>query len=97
MTQENETALRNFEALVRQLMAAYSKERAAREALQVQLDDCRKLLAEEQARVEQSKQDFENLRRARILEVSGDDVKDARSHLARLERKIDKCIALLNV
>ena len=55
MTQENETALRNFEALVRQLMAAYSKERAAREALQVQLDDCRKLLAEEQARVEQSK------------------------------------------
>ena len=78
-------------------MAAYSKERAAREALQVQLDDCRKLLAEEQARVEQSKQDFENLRRARILEVSGDDVKDARSHLAHLEREIDKCIALLNV
>lgn len=97
MTHENETALRNFEALVRQLMAAYSKERAAREALQSQLDDCRKLLAEEQARAEQSKLDFENLRRARILEVSGDDVKDARSHLARLEREIDKCIALLNV
>ena len=37
------------------------------------------------------------LKTARMIEVSGDDVKESRARLSKLIREVDKCIALLNV
>lgn len=43
------------------------------------------------------KKDYDTLKTARMIEVSGDDVKESRAKIARLIREVDKCIALLDV
>lgn len=97
MTQEQETALYNFEALVRRLMSAYSKLREENKQLKASLDECRQQLADAQALVRQSQRSYDLLKTARMIEVSGDDVKESRARISKLIREVDKCIALLDV
>lgn len=97
MTQEQDIELRNFEARVRQLMLAYQEERKRNAELQAELATCQQQLADTQKEVEQAKRDYDTLKAARIIEVSGDDVKESRAKLNHLIREVDKCIALLDV
>lgn len=41
-------------------------------------------------------QKYENLKLAKMFDVSEDDHKDAKNRIQKLVREIDKCIALLN-
>ena len=43
------------------------------------------------------KHDYQTLKTARMLEVSGEDVKASRARIAKLIREVDKCISLLEV
>lgn len=97
MTNEQEVALRNFEARVRALMMAYQEVKQKNAELQAQLDTCQQQLADAQASVDCLKRDYNTLKTARMIEVSGDDVKESRAQLAHLIREVDKCIALLDV
>lgn len=97
MTQEQDIELRNFEARVRQLMLAYQEECKRNAELQAELATCQQQLADTQKEVEQAKRDYDTLKAARIIEVSGDDVKESRAKLNHLIREVDKCIALLDV
>lgn len=97
MTNEQETQLHNFEARVRQLMMAYSEEKKKNLSLREQLDACQQQLTDTQASVERLHKEYDTLKMARMIEVSGDDVKESRAQLARLIREVDKCIALLDV
>lgn len=97
MTQDQDIELRNFEARVRQLMLAYQEERQRNAELQKKLDTCQQELADAQSCVEKWKKDYEMLKTARMIEVSGDDVKESRAKLNQLIREVDKCIALLDV
>lgn len=97
MTNEQEIALRNFEARVRQLMMAYQDERRKNADLQAQLEACQQHLAGAEQTIDGLKKDYDTLKTARMIEVSGDDVKESRAKIARLIREVDKCIALLDV
>ncbi len=97
MTNEHEIALRNFEALVRQLMRAYEREQATSQALQQELDKNRQELEQKEKENEELRRDYELLKTARMIEVSGEDIKASRARIARLIREVDKCIALLDV
>lgn len=97
MTNEQEIALRNFEARVRQLMMAYQDERQKNADLQAQLEACQQQLASAEQTIDGLKKDYDTLKTARMIEVSGDDVKESRAKIARLIREVDKCIALLDV
>ena len=97
MTNEQEIALRNFEALVRQLMNAYEQMRFANAELQQKLSKCQEELADAQETIDQLKNDYSVLKTARMIEVNGDDVKEAHARIAKLIREVDKCIALLDV
>ena len=97
MTNEQEVALLNFEARVRGLMMAYQEVKQKNAELQAQLDTCQRQLAETQESVARLKRDYDTLKTARMIEVSGDDVKESRAKLAHLIREVDKCIALLDV
>lgn len=97
MTNEQEIALRNFEARVRQLMMAYQDERQKNVDLQAQLEACQQQLAGAEQTIDGLKKDYDTLKTARMIEVSGDDVKESRAKIARLIREVDKCIALLDV
>lgn len=97
MTNEQEIALRNFEARVRQLMMAYQDEQQKNVDLQAQLEACQQQLAGAEQTIDGLKKDYDTLKTARMIEVSGDDVKESRAKIARLIREVDKCIALLDV
>lgn len=97
MTSEHEIALRNFEALVRQLMRAYESVRASNEALLLALDENRQKLEQLEGENEMLRHDYELLKTARMIEVSDEDVKASRARIAKLIREVDKCIALLDV
>lgn len=97
MTQEEEITLRNFEALVRRLMSAYGKLRNENTQLKGELAECKRLLADTQQLVAEAQHRYDLLKTARMIEVSGDDVKESRARLSKLIREVDKCIALLNV
>ncbi len=97
MTNEQEVALRNFEARVRGLMMAYQEVKQQNAELQAQLDTYQQQLAETQEIVASLKRDYNTLKTARMIEVSSEDVKESRAKLAHLIREVDKCIALLDV
>lgn len=97
MTNEQTIALHNFEALVRQLMKAYEQKCRDNAELQRQLCECKQELAEAKGTIESLKHDYSVLKTARMLEVSGDDVKEAQTRISKLIREVDKCIALLDV
>lgn len=97
MTNEQEINLRNFEARVRQLMMAYAEEKQKNAILHEQLNSCQQQLADAQLSVDRLKQEYSTLKMARMIEVSGDDIKNSRARLAHLIREVDKCIALLDV
>lgn len=97
MTQEQETALHDFEARVRQLMMAYKEACRENAELKRELDAANQRTAEAEAALAESKRDYDVLKTARMIEVSGDDVKASRARIAKLIREVDKCIALLDV
>lgn len=97
MTSEEEIKLRNFEALVRRLMQAYMHLRSKNAQLAEALDHLQKELTEEQEKTAEVEKKYEELKIARILEVSGGDIKLSRERLNKILREVDKCIALLNV
>ena len=97
MTREQEIALRNFEARVRQLMSAYTEVLLQNRQINCELAQCKQQLSEAQTQIKQQAQQYEVLRTARMIEVSGDDVKASKARIAKLIREVDKCIALLDV
>ncbi len=97
MTQEQEKELYDFEARVRQLVAAYRDEQRKSAALAEELAGCQQQLADAKQSLSVLQTNYDTLRTARMLEVSGTDVKDARQKMAHLIREVDKCIALLDV
>jgi len=97
MTSEQNTALHDFEALVRQLMKAYKAACEKNKALAEQVSALTAELEAVRKTLEQSRHDYDVLKTARMLEVSGEDVKQSRARLSKLIREVDKCIALLSV
>lgn len=97
MTNEQTTALRNFEARIRQLMMAYKAEQQENAKLRQQLDVCKQKLDEAQENVCRLEENYKALKTARMIEVSGDDVRESKARIAHLIREVDKCIALLDV
>nr|WP_177898308.1 hypothetical protein [Prevotella sp.] len=97
MTNEQTTALRNFEARIRQLMMAYKAEQQENARLRQQLDVCKQKLDEAQENVCRLEENYKALKTARMIEVSGDDVRESKARIAHLIREVDKCIALLDV
>ena len=97
MTKEEEKNLQKLETRVRQLILSYKDLEAQNQELKkkmaLQIEGMSKL---EEEHVALQKR-YDTLKAAKILEVSGGDVRDVRKRLASLVKEIDTCIALLNV
>lgn len=97
MTSEQEITLRDFEALVRQLMMAYKDERRVNEKLREELVACQAKLQATDENLLRLSDEFQRLKTARMIEVSGEDIKMSRARITKLIREVDKCIALLDI
>ena len=94
---EQEITLRDFEALVRQLMMAYKDERRVNEKLREELAACQAKLQATDENLLRLSDEFQRLKTARMIEVSGEDIKMSRARITKLIREVDKCIALLDI
>jgi predicted nucleic acid-binding Zn-ribbon protein len=97
MTQEEEKILRVFETRVRHLLLKYKEFESELQNLQQQILRQQGELSALQDQNVSLKKSYDTLKMAKMIEVSGDDVQDAKKRLSKLIRDVDKCIALLNV
>lgn len=97
MTKDEETALHTLETRVRQLILRYKKLEDENRQLTAAVEESRKAVEDVQAENDRLRRNYDNLKLAKMMDISDDDLKNAKSRLAKLVRDIDKCIALLNV
>lgn len=97
MTKEEESALRLFETRVRQLILKYKELEKENQELYEIVDEKEQALKTANAEIDKLKSEYENLKLAKMIDISSQELGDAKSKVAKLIRDIDKCIALLNV
>lgn len=97
MTAEEEKLMRILESRITQLILEFKDLEAENTALKKQLGQEKATKAELQTQMEELQAAYENLKIAKMIEISDMDMKNAKSRLSKLVREVNKCIALLNV
>ncbi len=97
MTKEEEKNLQILETRVRQLILAYKELAISEQELKETIRLKEKKIAELEQKNREVQANYDTLKMAKLIEVSGEDVAASRSRLSKLIREVDKCIALLNV
>ena len=96
MTVEQSELLTRLETEVRHLLILYRKTREEKEELARKLEDTASKLSGTERIVREWETKYEHLRLAKIISVSEQEAKKTQHNLSKLEREIEKCIALLN-
>ena len=97
MTDDDSRLIEQFEGKIRKLVDLYDTVKSSNSHLQGQLeakDQEIRLLKDQLANLQES---YQNLKRSKVLEVSGHDIDDTKRRVSGLVREIDHCIKLLNV
>lgn len=97
MTAEEEKLTRILEARMTQLILEFKDLETQNAALTEQIAKEKATSAELQTQLEELQAAYENLKIAKMIEISDMDMKNAKSRLSKLVREVNKCIALLNV
>ena len=97
MTQEQEQALRHFETSVRQLILHCGELARENERLAAAVEKRDGIIAQKDKEFAELRREFDSLKIARMIEVTGGDVKAARQRINTIIHEIDKSIALLTV
>ena len=104
MTEDDSRLIEQFEGKIRKLVDLYDTVKSSNSQLQGQLE-----AKDEEIEVEDNgigmkedelaglKESYQNLKRSKVLEVSGHDIDDTKRRVSGLVREIDHCIKLLNV
>lgn len=97
MTNEELESLKRFQTRVRQLILQYRELQNAIDGYVQRIE----VLEAENERLkkqgEQARQEYANLKLAKMIEIGDSDVRDAKTRITKLIHEVDKCIALLNV
>ena len=97
MTEDDSRLIEQFEGKIRKLVDLYDTVKSSNSQLQGQLeakDEEIRLLKDQLANLQES---YQNLKRSKVLEVSGHDIDDTKRRVQGLVREIDHCIKLLTV
>lgn len=97
MTNDEKQTLHLFEMRVRQLMLNYKNLKEEAEDLRNMVEECNKNIERLTQENSECAKKYNDLKIARMIDVSSNDTEDAQKRIARLIREVDKCIALLNV
>ena len=90
-----EKTLALFTTRVRQMILQYQETRKENEALYAMVDERDATIKQLEAQLNQSHSDYNNLKMARMLEISDGDMESAQKRLTKLIRDVNKCITLL--
>ena len=97
MTAEEDALLRTLEARVTQMALEYKALKDRYAALSRIMEEKNATIAARHSQVDRLQTDYANLKTAKMIDISSEDMKNAKSRLSKLVREVDKCIALLNV
>lgn len=96
MTPEERQSMKKFEARVRNILVQYSVLKQENTDLYTELekkDEEIRLLKEE---LSKSKNEYNNLKLAKMIEITDSDIKESKMKITRLVREINKCISILS-
>ena len=96
MTTEERQSMKSFEAKVRQVIAQYRVLKQENADLYTELESKEEEIKKLKAEVTQSKNDYNNLKLAKMIEISDADIKESKMKITRLVREINKCISILS-
>lgn len=97
MTAEEDALLRTLEARVTQVTLEYKALKDRYTALSRTMEEKDATIAALHSQIDRLQTDYANLKTAKMIDISSEDMKNAKSRLSKLVREVDKCIALLNV
>lgn len=92
MYENEKQILTQFEDKLYKLIEKYNKEKELTTQLTKLIEEKKDSLAELQARYDELEQNYINLKQARMISISYEEVDSAKEHIARLVREIDQCI-----
>lgn len=92
----NEKTLDLFTTYVRQLILQYKELKKKNNELIATVETREKRIRELEESLKEAKDDFKNLKLARMIEVSDGDIEESRKRIAKLIRDVNKCITLLS-
>ena len=92
----NEKILADFETRVRQMILQFQQMKQEKLQLQQKINEQSQAIEDLKARVTQADNDYNSLKMARMLEITDGNLVDAKEHLARMIRQVNKCIAILS-
>ena len=78
------------------MISAIEKLKAEKAALQKELEQANNALKSKELDCHDLNVKYENLKLAKVIQLSGSDLHDAKIKVNRIVREIDKCISLLN-
>jgi wobble nucleotide-excising tRNase len=96
MTEAERQTLKKFDAKVRNLLASYVALQRENIDLYEELDKKEEEIRSLQEQAQQYKKDYNNLKLAKMIEISDTDFKDAKQRITNLVREVNNCINLLN-
>lgn len=97
MTAEEDALLRTLEARVTQMALEYKALKDRYAALSRTMEEKDATITALHSQIDRLQTDYANLKTAKMIDISSEDMKNAKSRLSKLVREVDKCIALLNV
>ena len=97
MTAEEDALLRTLEARVTLVTLEYKALKDRYAALSRTMEEKDATIAALHSQIDRLQTDYANLKTAKMIDISSEDMKNAKSRLSKLVREVDKCIALLNV
>ncbi len=97
MTKEEEKALHKFETRVRQLILKYKSLEQEAQELYAMVDERDKTIKELESKVTSWEKKYNDLKVARMIDITSDESEGAQKRIAKLIREIDKCISLINI
>ncbi len=86
-----------FTTRVRQMIIQFEETKKENEELYAMVDARDAAIKRLEAQLTQVHQDYDNLKMARMLEITDGDMESAQKRLAKLIRDVNKCITLLKV
>lgn len=96
MTPEERQSMKEFEAKVRQVLAQFRVLKQENADLYAELEGRDGEIKRLKAELAQNKIDYNNLKLAKMIEISDADIKESKMKISRLVREINKCIDILS-
>ncbi|MBR5439976.1 MAG: hypothetical protein IKT22_04225 [Prevotella sp.] len=94
--EKNKKTLTLFTTRMRQMILQFTEMKSENARLRVQAAERDGRIKELEAQLAQAKGDYENLKMAKMIEMSDHDLEGAQKRLAKLIRDVNKCITLLS-